>query len=145
MFYARLSFNMSLVSLADQYRVFVAYKDVFSGDKSRYRKMKKVQAEVERSGQQVSFQELVKDYGIDKIVSTARSLLARGIFESDLKAQILFSELYCTSDSLDSILIDLRKQPISNGSIALGHAKSDHTNYQEEHINKRHNSSLIRS
>jgi hypothetical protein len=51
--------------------------------------MKKVQAEVERSEHQASFQELVKDYGI-KIVTTARALLVRGIFESDLKAQILF-------------------------------------------------------
>jgi hypothetical protein len=137
--------NMSLVSLADQYRVFAAYKHIFSGSKSRCRKMKKVQAEVERSEHQASFQELVKDYGIEKIVSTARALLVRGIFESDLKAQILFSEFYCNSGAPDLISVDSREHTITTGIIAFEHAKSDHTSHQEQRINTEQNSISNRS
>ena len=105
--------------------------------------MKKVQAEVEISEHQASFQGLVKDYGI-KLVSTARALLVSGIFESDLKAQILFSELYCTSDAPDLIPVGSREHAVSNGIITLDHAKSDHTNHREQHINTDQNSSSIR-
>jgi len=86
-------------SSADQRRVFLAYRTVFSEANAQLRKAKKVREVVEQHRH--SFEPLMKDFGVEKITEIIHQLLKALIFESELKSKIAFPELYQTSPSRD--------------------------------------------
>ena len=131
---------MSSAPLPDQYRIFKAYGKVFSGEKARLRKMRSIRAEVQNAELEASYQALVNDYGIEKIVSTLRSLLQQGVFGSDSKAQNLFSELRCTHQVDDALPISARDDVMLNGLITLDHKTPEHPILPDQPLVTNHSS-----
>jgi hypothetical protein len=86
-------------SSADGRRVFLAYRTVFTGPHAQIRKSKKVREVIEQH--RGSFQPLVRDFGLDKVVDIVKALLDQRVFESELKAKIAFPELFQTSPARD--------------------------------------------
>jgi hypothetical protein len=86
-------------SLADRRRVFLAYRTVFTGPQAHLRKSKKVREVIQHHRN--SFQQLITDFGFDKVVDIVKALLDQCIFESELKAKNAFPELFQTSPTRD--------------------------------------------
>jgi hypothetical protein len=86
-------------SSADGRRVFLAYRTVFTGPHAQIRRSKKVREVIEQHGG--SFQPLIKDFGFDKVADIVKALLDQRVFESELKAKIVFPELFQTSPARD--------------------------------------------
>jgi hypothetical protein len=84
---------------ADKRRVFLAYRTVFTGPNAHIRKSKKVQEVIQQHRQ--SFELLIKDFGFNKVVDIVKALLDQRVFESELKAKIVFPELFRSSPARD--------------------------------------------
>jgi len=82
-------------SAADNRRVFLAYRTLFTGPEAQIRKSTKVRKIVTKH--QGSFHPLIRDLGLPKIVEIVKILLDQQVFESELKAKIVFPELFQTS------------------------------------------------
>lgn len=72
---------------------------LFSGQNARERKVKKITALLEGSE---SVRPLLNDFGKDKLVRVLQGLLDKGIFESELRAKVLFPDLFRTSPHRDA-------------------------------------------
>jgi len=75
-------------SSADKWRVFLAYRTVFTGPYAQIRKSKKVREVIEQH--KASFKPLIKDFEFNKVVNIVKTLLDQRVFESKLKAKIVF-------------------------------------------------------
>jgi hypothetical protein len=86
-------------SSADRRRVFLAYRTVFTGPQAHIRRTKKVREVIEQH--ESSFQPLIKDFGLSKVIDIVKALLDQCVFESELKAKVTFPELFQTSPARD--------------------------------------------
>lgn len=84
---------------ADRRRVFLAFRTVFTGPQAQIRRVKKVREAIEQH--KASFQPLIKDFGLEKVVDIVKTLLDNCIFESEAKAKIAFPELFQSSPARD--------------------------------------------
>ncbi len=82
---------------ADKWRVYVTYRTVFTGPNTLLWKPKKVREVIEV--RQNVFRPLIKDFGLEKVIEIVIILLNGRIFQSELKAQIAFPELFRTTPS----------------------------------------------
>lgn len=74
--------------------VYLALKNVFRDQHVQLRKRKRIRNLIQIHPQERAVQQILHKYGLDAVVSTARVLLADGIFESDTKAQSQFPEAF---------------------------------------------------
>jgi len=86
-------------SPADKRRVFLAYRTVFTGPSAHIRKSKKVREVIQQHKN--SFQVLIKDVGFDNVLDILKTLLDQRVFESELKAKIVFPELFLSTPARD--------------------------------------------
>ncbi|KAH8587971.1 hypothetical protein B0O99DRAFT_731242 [Bisporella sp. PMI_857] len=86
-------------SSADRRRVFLAYRTVFTGPQAHIRRTKKVREVIEQH--RSSFKSLIQDFGLNKVVDIVKALLDQCVFESELKAKVIFPELFHTSPTRD--------------------------------------------
>lgn len=82
-------------SQADKRRVFLAYRAIFIGKNAHLRRHKKVVELV--NSHKPSFDPLIRDFGVSKIVEILKILLDARIFESELRAKVEFPELFRSS------------------------------------------------
>ncbi|KFZ19307.1 hypothetical protein V502_03720, partial [Pseudogymnoascus sp. VKM F-4520 (FW-2644)] len=84
-------------STAENRRVFLAYRSLFSGDNANLRQAKKIRKLLKEHSS--SFGALIKDFGSPKTVDILKALLESRVFESDIQAKIAFPELFQTTPS----------------------------------------------
>jgi hypothetical protein len=82
-------------SSAENRRVFIAYRSLFSGPNANIRKPKKIQSLVQEHAS--SFKPLLNDLGSEKTMEILKILLDTRVFESDIQAKIAFPELFQTT------------------------------------------------
>jgi len=85
--------------LADNQRVYLTCRPIFAGNNAQLRKLKKIRELVDEHKSSISH--LIKDFGAEKVVDILKSLLERGIFQSQVKAKIEFPELFQSSPARD--------------------------------------------
>jgi hypothetical protein len=83
----------------DERLVYLALKGVFKGADAQIRKAKKVHELVQRHQHEDDIINLLKEHNIENLCSVAKILLEQQIFESTLKAQIRFPEVFEVSPS----------------------------------------------
>ncbi|KAK4068525.1 hypothetical protein Purlil1_13767 [Purpureocillium lilacinum] len=74
--------------------VYLALRNIFKDQHVQLRKRKRIRSLIQIQPQERDLQQILHKYGLDVVVSTARVLLADGIFESDVKAQSLFPDVF---------------------------------------------------
>lgn len=74
--------------------VYLALRNIFKDQHVQLRKRKRIRNLIQIQPQERAVQQVLHKYGLDVVVSTARVLLADGIFESDIKAQSLFPDVF---------------------------------------------------
>jgi len=79
-------------SSAENRRVFLAYRSLFSGPNANIRQARKIRSVVQEHAS--SFGPLLKDFGSEKTVEILKALLETRVFESDIQAKIAFPELF---------------------------------------------------
>lgn len=73
-------------------RIFMTYRSVFSSTTAQLRRPKAVRKIVQKHGG--LSKDLVKELGLQKVVSVLTHLLEKRLFESELNAKVEFPELY---------------------------------------------------
>jgi hypothetical protein len=86
-------------SAADERRVYLACRPIFAGNNAQLRRHKKIRELVKEHEE--SLYQLVQDFTTGKVVDIIKTLLERDIFQSDVKANIEFPELYLSSPARD--------------------------------------------
>ncbi|KAI1848975.1 hypothetical protein JX265_001306 [Neoarthrinium moseri] len=84
-----------MVTKAQQRRVYLACRNVFTGDKALLRKKRKIQDEIARRPKAMA--SLIKDFGQEELTKILMGMLERRIFESDIRAKLEFPELFQVS------------------------------------------------
>ena len=84
---------------ATRRRVYVACRPIFSGHDSRVRRARKVKELVNNSKK--SLEPLLRDFGEQTLINILRDLLEDRIFESELRAKVVFPELFRPSPLRD--------------------------------------------
>lgn len=85
-------------SASDKRRIFMSYRSVFSSAKGQLRHKKKKIRKVVLANGGIS-QDLVKEFGLEKVVDILRYLLGKGVFRSELEAKLEFPELFESESS----------------------------------------------
>ncbi|KAL7620598.1 hypothetical protein AAE478_009593 [Parahypoxylon ruwenzoriense] len=80
---------------SDKQRVYLACRDIFTGEKGQFRKKKKVRAEIEKHA--LALETLIHDLGEDSVIRIVRKLLEQHVFESEIAAKVEFPELFRSS------------------------------------------------
>ncbi|KAI9670786.1 MAG: hypothetical protein M1817_003897 [Caeruleum heppii] len=84
-------------STEEKREVFLFCRGIFAGQNAQLRKKSKVRELLQQHGGRIG--PLVSKYGSDSIFNTARHLLEKKVFESNLRAKIEFPDLYEISAS----------------------------------------------
>jgi hypothetical protein len=82
-------------SAAEQRQVYLACRAIFAGDNAQIQKKKKIRELVDMHTS--SLRPLIYDFRVDKVVEIVKALLERKIFQSDVKAEIEFPDLFISS------------------------------------------------
>lgn len=85
--------------MADEKRVFLAYRAIFDGNNAQIRQPKAILKVV--SKHRKSSQSLLRGLGETHVIATLKKLLERKIFESELEAKLAFPDLFTTSPAQD--------------------------------------------
>ena len=89
-----------VVSIGNQQRIFLVYRDLFEGQNAQIRQSKAIGKILKSS--KASSSPLVRSLGFDKVLSVLKGLLEENIFFSELKAKLAFPVLYETSPERDA-------------------------------------------
>ncbi|KAI1485701.1 hypothetical protein F5X96DRAFT_658380 [Biscogniauxia mediterranea] len=73
-------------------RVYLACRAIFTGPRALLRKQKKVREEVQRNSRALA--PLTNELGVERVVQILRGLLERRIFENELRAKVVFPDLF---------------------------------------------------
>jgi hypothetical protein len=83
------------VSAETRERVYLSSRAVFCGETAAIRRSKKIREVVEKNKQPLT--KLIKDLGIEEVITTLYYLLEKRVFESELKAKLEFPGLFLSS------------------------------------------------
>ena len=89
-----------MASDAERLRVYLYCRPIFTGDKAKLRRAKKITELVRMK--EGALAPLLHDIGEGKLVAVARDLLEGRVFESELRAKVEFPDLFRPSPSRDA-------------------------------------------
>ena len=78
----------------DERLVYLALKNTFKGADALIRKPKKIRELIQKTRHNVDVRELIEQHSLDRVCDVAKLLLEKHIFESTLKAEARFPEVF---------------------------------------------------
>jgi hypothetical protein len=82
-----------------QEAVYIALKDIFSGQEAQIRKMPAISSRVDKFGHRLEISDLIQKHGKIPLCETAKYLLKEGIFESSDNAKAYLPKVFESSTS----------------------------------------------
>ena len=78
----------------DERLVYLALKNTFKGADALVRKPKKIRELIQKTPHNVDVKDLIEQHSLDRVCDVAKLLLEKHIFESTLKAEARFPEVF---------------------------------------------------
>lgn len=110
---------MALDTIPDDLAVYVAFKSVFTGQAAQIRQLPAIQKLIDKHQEHPHVAQLLQQYTAPVIYQRIRRLLGDQIFESTLKAECRFPQLFEVSRSQSA------ERTVSEAESAAGHTKAD--------------------
>ena len=87
----------SAMNRPDERLVYLALKNIFIGDKAKFRSVKAIRKQIKKDQQEDEIRALLKQHNLEHICDTAKDLLESQVFESTLIAKMRFPEVFNVS------------------------------------------------